>query len=135
MKDSRHDQLLHELFEGDEVSALRRSSLEVGLASLKRKRLHARVGKAALLLPVLLAFILVLRLPSTVHRPPSTVHRPPSTVHRPPSTAYSPTPTVPTKIISERELFALFPNRPMALVGKPGHQRLVFLDQPKPQID
>ncbi len=120
MKDSRHDQLLHEIFGRDELSPLRRRSLETGLASLKRKRLHARVTKAALLLPVLLALILVMRPAPTAQPPPLAASRPPH-----PS----------TRIISEKELFALFPNRPMALVGKPGHQRLVFLDQPKPQID
>jgi hypothetical protein len=34
------------------------------------------------------------------------------------------------KFITDEELFALFPNRPLALVGKPGQQQLVFLDQP-----
>jgi len=33
------------------------------------------------------------------------------------------------KFITDEELFALFPNRPLALVGKPGQQQLVFLDQ------
>ncbi len=120
MKDARHDQLLHEIFGGDELSVVRRSSLEAGLASLKRQRLYARVAKAALLLPVLLALILVMRPTPTAQRIPPNGSRPPQ-----PS----------TRIISEKELFALFPNRPMALVGKPGHQRLVFLDQPKPQVD
>jgi hypothetical protein len=32
------------------------------------------------------------------------------------------------KIITDEELFALFPNRALALIGSPGHQQLVFLD-------
>jgi len=32
------------------------------------------------------------------------------------------------KFISADELLALFPNRPVALIGKPGSQQLVFLD-------
>jgi hypothetical protein len=32
------------------------------------------------------------------------------------------------KIINDEELFALFPNRAMALIGSPGHQQLIFLD-------
>ncbi len=122
MKDSRHDQLLHELFAGDELSVVRRSSLEAGMASLKRKRLHNHVTKAALLLPALLALILVM-WPTQPRR---------TTGNKPVSEVAVASPAQPsTKIISERELFALFPNRAMALVGKPGHQRLVFLDQPR----
>ena len=34
------------------------------------------------------------------------------------------------KMISDEELFALFPGRSLALIGKPGHQQLVFLDTP-----
>jgi hypothetical protein len=32
------------------------------------------------------------------------------------------------EFINAEQLFALFPNRPMALVGKPGHQQVIFLD-------
>jgi DNA-binding XRE family transcriptional regulator len=32
------------------------------------------------------------------------------------------------KMLSDEELFALFPGRSLALVGKPGYQQLVFLD-------
>jgi hypothetical protein len=32
------------------------------------------------------------------------------------------------EIITDEELFALFPNRALALIGSPGHQQLVFLD-------
>ena len=32
------------------------------------------------------------------------------------------------KIITDEELFALFPNRALALIGAPGRQQLVFLD-------
>jgi hypothetical protein len=38
------------------------------------------------------------------------------------------TDTAKVKIITDEELFALFPNRAMALIGSPGHQQLVFLD-------
>jgi len=31
--------------------------------------------------------------------------------------------------ITKEQLFALFPNRPMALLGKPGHQQVIFLDE------
>jgi len=36
------------------------------------------------------------------------------------------------KRISDEDLFSLFPDRSMALIGQPGHQQLVFLDLPAP---
>jgi hypothetical protein len=50
----------------------------------------------------------------------------------------SPAPAAPSetsdvKIISDDELFALFPGRSMALIGTPGQQQLVFLDGGKAQ--
>ena len=38
------------------------------------------------------------------------------------------TETAKVKIITDEELFALFPNRAMALIGPPGRQQLIFLD-------
>jgi hypothetical protein len=35
----------------------------------------------------------------------------------------------PVKLITDDELLALFPDRPVALIGKPGQQQLVFLDE------
>jgi hypothetical protein len=42
--------------------------------------------------------------------------------------AFSHTAESKVEYITTEQLFALFPNRPMALVGKPGHQQLIFLD-------
>jgi hypothetical protein len=33
------------------------------------------------------------------------------------------------KYITQSELFALFPNRPIALIGPPGHQQFLLLDE------
>jgi len=33
------------------------------------------------------------------------------------------------KYITTQELFALFPGRPIALIGKPGRQQVIFLDE------
>jgi hypothetical protein len=33
------------------------------------------------------------------------------------------------KYITKKELFALFPNRPIALIGEPGHQQFLLLDE------
>jgi len=40
------------------------------------------------------------------------------------------------QFINDDELLALFPNRPVALIGEPGKQRLVFLDrQNAPELE
>ena len=51
-----------------------------------------------------------------------------------PQAGVYPAASQPVKIISDEELFALFPNRPLALVGKPGHQQLVFLGHPEAAV-
>jgi hypothetical protein len=33
------------------------------------------------------------------------------------------------KLINDEELFRLFPGRSLALIGKPGEQKLIFLDE------
>jgi hypothetical protein len=38
------------------------------------------------------------------------------------------------KLINDDELLALFPDRPVALIGKPGQQQLVFLDKPTKRV-
>jgi hypothetical protein len=38
----------------------------------------------------------------------------------------------PLKFITDEQLLALFPGRPLALIGKPGQQQLLFLGQPAP---
>jgi hypothetical protein len=35
----------------------------------------------------------------------------------------------PIRVIGDEELLALFQGRPVALLGEPGHQRLVLLDE------
>ena len=42
--------------------------------------------------------------------------------------AFSSTAESKVEYITADQLFALFPNRQIALVGKPGHQQLIFLD-------
>jgi hypothetical protein len=44
------------------------------------------------------------------------------------ASATPPTETNKVKIITDEELFALFPNRAVALIGAPGHQQLIFLN-------
>lgn len=127
MKPHEPDPLLKEILAGDELTDFRLASLEHGLNVMRRqqrRRRGVRVG-ALLMLPLLFTFaILSRRTPEASNRQIASTN---------PTTAALPTPPADgrdTKFITDEELFALFPNRPLALVGKPGQQQLVFLDQP-----
>ena len=124
MNDFNQNPLLNELFTREELQALRQRTLDAGLSSLKEKRRRSRVAKGFLLLPILGAAVVLLRSSMQETVPATQLFQ---TV----PLAVTGTHDSSTKIISDRELFALFPNRPMALVGKPGHQQLVFLDRPR----
>ncbi len=119
MKRSEQDRLLREILEDGEAANLRAASLAGGVDFLQRRRRRQRVLRAcATGLPVFLLFlILVALLHGSSPAPPASG---PLVVLR--------TETAKVKIITDEELFALFPNRAMALIGRPGQQQLVFLD-------
>ena len=122
MNDRDHQRLLRELLAADEsLGAFLQTSLETGLVALARRRQRRRhLRTAALAAPaLLLGFGLVARFHSAAPAPA-------------PSPAIARTETAPAEIttLSDDELFALFPGRSLALVGRPGEQQLVFLDLP-----
>ena len=119
MKRFREDNLLQQIFDEDQVSALRQNSLERGLAAIRRRRALRRAAPmvvSVLLLALAVGFLLTQEKPAK----PDAVQ-----------TASRPQPLANVKVITDDELFALFPNRSMALIGKPGHQQLFFFDQPR----
>jgi hypothetical protein len=120
MKRSEQDRLLREILEDGDTANLRASSLARGLDFLqqRQRRNHAAQAWAAAIVPLLLISGLVLHLASKPAAAPPAVG--PAPVAR--------TDTAKVKIINDEELFALFPNRALALIGAPGHQQLVFLD-------
>ena len=116
MKNSERDRLLNEILSGGDVTEFRESSLEHGLNSLRRHRQRQRLSRtfAFASLPILLALGMVWNRFAEFHRQRSA----------------DPTQTESSvKFITDEELFALFPGRPLALIGKPGEQQLVFLDR------
>ncbi len=128
MKRSDHDKLLREMLTGVEVSDFRKASLEGGLASLRRRRRYRRVAQAG----VVMALTLLVALGIVHERTQNKLARQMASV-KPISNSpvASPAPSSENSkvnIISDEELFALFPGRSMALIGKPGEQQLVFLD-------
>src|SRR5438270_13138890 len=109
------DKLLHELLAPDGGTGLRERSLQQGLVALRRERRKRQVVRAAILfcLPLLI-FAAV-----TLGRGPA---QQPKLRNSRPEVALSSTPrsnASEVKIISDEELFALFPGRSLALIGKP----------------
>src|SRR2546426_10703318 len=124
MKRSDQRSLLREILTGDDLTDFRRASLEDGLPAVRRhrqRRLGLRISALASL-PIFLALAIVLQ-----RAPQSTSRQAGSPGARAVPTALR-ADTTRVKFITDEELFALFPNRPMALIGKPGKQQLVFLD-------
>ncbi len=118
MKLEEHDQLLKQVLADDEIEACRRATLDCGIAALRIRRVRRQRFRSALL-SCLLILALGLLLKSFVPQsPPSKIR-----------TSRVASSDQKVKIISDDELFALFPDRPLALVGKPGRQQLLFLDQ------
>jgi hypothetical protein len=125
MKRHERDQLLNEILGSDEVSGFRQASLEQGLAAFRKARSRRRTLRtgALVVLPALLAAAVLIH-----QRPTSSV----SSVRSAPvarQIATTSPATSSVKFITDEELFALFPDRSLALIGPPGHQQLVFLDQ------
>ena len=119
MKPSDQDRLLREILEDSADGDARTASLTAGLSYLQSRRRRERFAQVAL---AATASLLVAALCSFFTVPPPHGARPvASTVHLPVADAG-------IKVISDEELFALFPKRAMALIGPRGQQQLVFLD-------
>jgi hypothetical protein len=127
MKHPEENPLLKEILADEQLSVLRHTLLHQGLKEMRRARRLRRASRLGLLalVPVLLMVTLTgpKRIQETASQP--SIPAPPQA-----SVAAAPPPESGVKTISDEELFALFPGRSLALIGKPGHQQLVFLDAP-----
>jgi len=124
MKRSDQDRLLRELLGDDALERVREATLAQGVATLRRRRrtraLVAGAG-ASLVLALSLAVVIYRgRERERVDGEPLAHAR----SHPLAQTSSS------VKILTDDQLLALFPDRPVALIGAPGDQRLVFLDRP-----
>jgi hypothetical protein len=120
MTEQDKNQLLEEILGDDELNQLRQGSLLRGLKEMRRRR--RRVMAARVCMTVLPALLLAW----AVFYP--RVQQPFRGL-APIAMSVSPEATSKVEYITKEQLFALFPNRPMALVGKPGHQQVIFLDE------
>jgi hypothetical protein len=120
------DHLLDDVLAPEAADGFRDATLRTTLAAIQRRK-HRRslARKAALIaLPVALAGGLWW-LQSTER----TESQQASVAPQPAATALAQfIPGTDIRLISDEELFALFPDRPLALIGPKGHQQLVFLD-------
>ena len=125
MRRSEQEQLLNDILAERDLSHLRESTLQSGLLALQahRKRRRARRTLILATVPFLLGsvFLIDWRIRPMRGSAPGTAATAAGALLQKEDSG--------VKIISDDELFALFPNRSLALVGKPGHQELVFLDQ------
>jgi len=121
MTEEDKNHLLEDLLGDDELNQLCQTSLARGLQEIRRRRQRALAARVSLM-----AFPLLLLVVMTFYPRLRSPHQSPA----PKTMAFSSTTEFKVEYITADQLFALFPNRPMALVGKPGHQQLIFLDAP-----
>src|SRR5262245_11962216 len=125
MKPTDQDSLLAEIFSGTELENIRRTSMARSLAALRakrRKRTALRIA-LAILIPALFAFTLTRR---SSESPVVARHQ---TVPIPRQPIQSSPQAETMKTIGDDELLALFTDRGVALIGKPGNQRLMVFDK------
>lgn len=122
MRPSEQKQLLKDIIAERDLSQLSEITLQSGLMALRghRRRRHARRILVFAGLPLVLGFAALIGL--SIRHPTLARKVPKSLATMQPQNSG-------VKIINDDELFALFPNRSLALVGKPGQQELVFLDR------
>jgi len=136
MKRHRHDELLKEAFSDRELEALREVTLARGLAAQRSKRRMRNLRNGVMMTgPVLVLLVTVLfwRSSNPIPSQPITGAHPPAVASIPslkiyPAVKATDAPPIPT--ISDSELLALYADRSVGLLGKPGQQKLVFFDQP-----
>jgi hypothetical protein len=121
--------LLREVLDRESLEEFRRASLATGLEFIRRRHRRRTVAKACAVvgLPLLGALAMVSYENVTWSKGNSKLASPAGVV------AADSNPSNDLQIINDEQLFALFPNQALALVGKPGHQQLVFLDQSQPE--
>jgi hypothetical protein len=130
MKHHPHDDLLKETFSDGELDALREASLHHGLDTLRtRRRLCTLRASTLIATPALLLLaILFWRAPST----PLPITETQTSAAIPSLKIYpavNAANVAPVPTISDQELLALYANRSVGLLGKPGQQKLVFFDK------
>jgi hypothetical protein len=124
MKPSEQEKLLTHILPGEDGADFERASLEHGLSYLRRQRRRGHLLRAGGLAAVVGLIAAAFVLKSHQHSPRGGGSN--AQLASTPSAANSSR----VEFINDDQLLALFPGRSVALIGKPGEQRLVFLDKP-----
>lgn len=126
MNDQEQDQLLGEILAHEGLAACRERSLLEAHRAMRHRKRHQRILRMAGLvsLPLVGAVLLLIQEKDT--RIAKSI---PAPTHYPPAQSQPADSGV--RFISDEELLNLFPDRPVALIGQPGRQKLAFLDEPK----
>jgi hypothetical protein len=129
MNRQEQSRMLKEILHSEEAATFRQRALEQGLAAVRRARGRRQALRwGGVMLPALAVAGLVV---AHANRPSKVSQGPPHTQTELASAARTSDNAI--RFINDEQLFALFPGRSMALIGKPGHQQLVFLDAGKPK--
>lgn len=126
MKPENQDRLLTDIFVTDESEGFRQESLKCGLSVLRRKRRIRRGLTLVAVATLLCQGFRFINLPDHPHSWSSKSQR-----LNPPAPKMPKVEMSEIKFIDDEQLLALFPDRSVALIGKPGHQELLFLNEPK----
>lgn len=120
-----HEELLTDVLGQDEQC--RATTLGDGLAAVRRVRARRRVGRLTASVAAPLAVIAVMLILQS-HRPTPRLT---SQMGAPSAPAVKTIEGTSIRILSDEELLDFFKGRPVALVGSPGHQRLLLFDEEK----
>ena len=126
MKRAQQTELLKDLLTETKLEDVQRTSLQHGLAALRARQQRHRIARALALGALPVALVCAILIQQGVRVWPSRVYPMGGSSAMPARDQSG------VKLINDEELFALFPGRSLALVGPPGHQELLFLDQAGP---
>ncbi len=123
------DELWNDLLDDATSPAFRKSLLAETVRTAGRRQRRRKIGAVGLAVPLLLLLI-QMRDPVTPENIPTVAALPkaPPQKVEPAKSAEAFFPLKP-EIITDDELFAMFPDHALALVGPPGRQRLVVLGE------
>jgi hypothetical protein len=123
-----HEELLADVL--GENEPCRTPILERGLAALRRARTRRRAARLVLTVAPLL-LLAAMMLWQSQPGPAPRIATPPDLSPIPPAPAQvaKTIEGTPIRLLSDEELLGFFKHRPVALLGEPGHQRLILFDE------
>jgi hypothetical protein len=139
MKPDPKHPLLNELLSDDQLDDLRGATLEQGLRLVRRRRRLRRVARTSGWIGIVVA--LAIAVPALFWSQPASDQATQTTDSEGVIIAHAAVePPVEldadtgVRLLTDEQLLAMFPGRPVALIGPAGDQRLVFLDEPAPDL-